>query len=89
MQLNNKAFAWTVSLFSGVLWFLMMTGSLLTGLGVRTVTGLGSLHPFFSYSWLGMILIVIEHLVGGFIFGWIFAWLYNKMLKRGQTPPLQ
>lgn len=86
MQLNIKAFAWTVSVFAGACWFLMMVFSLLTGVGERTVATLGSYHPFFSYSWWGMVIIVVEHLIGGFIVGWIFAWLYNKMLKKGQPP---
>jgi len=81
MQLNPKAFGFAVAIFAGACWFVLMVFSLLTGIGEMTLTTLGAFHPFFSYSWAGMIIIVIEHLIGGFIVGWIFAWLYNKLLK--------
>ncbi len=81
MQLNPKALAYTVAIFSAACWFILMTFSLITGIGNLTMTELGAYHPFFTYSWGGMIIIVIEHLVGGYIVGWIFAWLYNKFLQ--------
>lgn len=81
MQLNSKAFGFAAAIFAGACWFLSMIFSLLTGVGEMTLTTLGSYHPFFSYSFGGMIIIVIEHLIGGYILGWIFAWLYNKFLK--------
>ena len=80
MQLNPKAFGFAVAIFAGACWFVSMVFSLLTGIGEMTLTTFGAFHPFFSYSWAGMIIIVIEHLIGGFILGWIFAWLYNKFL---------
>jgi len=81
MQLNPKTLGYTVAIFAGAYWFLAMIFSLLTGIGEITLTTLGSFHPFFSYSWAGMIIIVIEHLIAGFIVGWIFAKVYNKLLK--------
>lgn len=81
MSLNSKAFGLAVAILSGAYWFLAMSFSLLTGIGEITLTTIGAYHPFFSYSWAGMIIIVIEHLIAGFIAGWIFAWLYNKLLK--------
>ena len=80
MQLNPKALGLTVAILSGAFWFLAMTFSLLTGIGEVTLTTIGAFHPFFSYSWAGMIIIVIEHLIAGFIVGWIFAKVYNKLL---------
>ncbi len=82
MQLNSKALGLTLAIIAGAWWFLMMSFSLLTGIGDMTVMMVGGFHPFFSYSWGGMIIIVIEHLIGGFVFGWVFGWLYNKMLNR-------
>ena len=79
MQLNAKALGLTAGILVGLCWLAGMTLSLLTGIGERTVTTLGSYHLFFSYSWLGMAIMVIEHLIGGFIAGNIFAWLYNKL----------
>jgi len=81
MQLNPKALGYTAAIFAGAYWFLAMTFSLLTGIGAITLTTLGSFHPFFSYSWQGMIIIMIEHLIGGYVAGWIFAWLYNRLLR--------
>jgi len=81
MQLSPKTLGYTVAILSAACWFLAMIFSLLTGIGVITLTTLGAFHPFFTYSWGGMVIIVIEHLIGGYIVGWIFASLYNKLLK--------
>jgi len=82
MQLNSKALGLAAAIFAGACWLLMIGFSLLTGIGETTVTIIGAFHPFFSYSWSGLVIIVIEHLIGGFIVGWIFAWLYNKLLPK-------
>lgn len=82
MQLNKKALGLTVAVLSGAFWLVAMVFSLLTSVGELTLTTLGSFHPFFGYSWGGMVIIVIEHLIGGFILGWLFAWVYNKFLSR-------
>lgn len=81
MQLNPKALALTSAILCAAFWFIAMTFSLLSGIGEMTLTIIGSFHPFFSYSWIGMVIIVIEHLIGAFIVGWLFAWLYNKFLS--------
>ena len=82
MQLQPRALGLAVAIFTGAVWFLAMVLSLLSGIGEVTLTTIGSFHPFFSYSWGGMVIIVIEHLIGGFICGWIFAWLYNRLIAR-------
>ncbi len=81
MQLNPKALGLTAGVFAGALWFIAMVVSLATGLGQMTLVTLGSYHPWFSYSWVGMVVITIEHLVGGFILGYIFAKAYNAFSK--------
>ena len=81
-MLNSKALGLALSVLAGGVWFLMMGFSLLSGMGERTVMALGSYHPFFSYSFGGLIIIVIEHLIGGFIVGVIFAKLYNRFVNR-------
>lgn len=78
MNLNPKALGMTVSVLTGAFWFIAMSFSLLTGLGKRTLDLLGGMHPFYHYTWGGMLTLVIEHLIFGFIVGWIFARLYNK-----------
>lgn len=78
MKLDSKAFAKAVAIFSGGWWLVIMGFSLIFGVGQQTISTLGSYHPFFSYNWGGLVVIVIEHLIGGFILGWIFAWLYNR-----------
>ncbi|MBI3638607.1 hypothetical protein HY227_02585 [Candidatus Wolfebacteria bacterium] len=80
-QLNSKALGYAVGVFTGGLWLIFMAFSLLTGIGETTITTFGLFHPFFSYSWIGLVIIVVEHLIGGFILGWIFAQLYNKFSK--------
>ena len=80
-QLSPKALGLASAILCGAFWFLAMVFSLLTRIGEITLTTIGSFHPFFNYSWGGMVIIVIEHLIGGFIVCWIFAWLYNKFLK--------
>ena len=81
MQLNPKALGLTAGVLGGAFWLVAMMLSLLTGFGEQTLTTLGSWHPFFSYSMGGMVVIVIEHFVAGFIAGWIFAAVYNKFNK--------
>ncbi len=81
MQLHSKALGLTVGIFAGGFWFLAMSLSLLTGMGARTVMTIGSFHPFFSYSWIGMLWMPAIHLVGGFLLGWLFAKLYNALAK--------
>ncbi len=81
MQLNPKACGLTVGVLGGAFWLVAMILSLLTGLGEQTLTTWGSWHPFFSYSFLGLVIMVIEHLVFGFIVGWIFATVYNLFNK--------
>ncbi|KKU91062.1 MAG: hypothetical protein UY23_C0004G0007 [Candidatus Jorgensenbacteria bacterium GW2011_GWA1_48_11] len=81
MQLNSQALAKTVAVLAGAFWFLVMGFSLLTGVGQMTLTTLGSFHPWFTYSWGGWVIIVIEHLIGGYILGYIFAWVYNRFSR--------
>ena len=80
-ELNKKALGLAAGTLAGAGWFLAMTFSLLAGVGEITMTTVGSFHPFFTYSWAGMVIIVVEHLIGGFLVGWTFAWLYNRFAK--------
>lgn len=78
MQLNPRALAKTVAVLAAAFWLLAMGFSLLTGVGQTTITTLGSFHPWFTYSWIGWLIIIIEHLICGYILGYIFAWVYNR-----------
>lgn len=78
MQLNPKGLAAALGIFGGAAWAIAMIFSFLTGVGVRTLITIGSYHPFFSYSWGGMLIMAIEHLIAGYVVGWIIAKLYNK-----------
>ena len=62
MQINPKSLGLALGIIAGAWWFLIMTVSLLTGIADMTITMVGGFHPFFSYSWGGMVIIVIEHL---------------------------
>ena len=81
MELNPKALGYALGVLLGGFWLIAMGFSLLTGVGRTTISILGGLHPFFTYSWSGFAVVTVEHLVAGFIIGWIFATLYNKFLK--------
>jgi len=85
MQFNPKALGLATAVFAGAAWLIAMAVSLITGVGVVTLTTLGSFHPFFAYSWGGLVVIVIEHLICGFIVGYVFAWLYNKFLAKNSS----
>lgn len=78
MTLNPKALGLTLAIVAGGGWFLVMTFSLLTGVGDAFVAAWGIKHPFFSYTWGGMVMMVIQHLIYGFVGGWILARLYNR-----------
>ena len=78
MKLNSKAFSLTVGTLAGAWWLLAMGTSLLTGFGARTLMTFGSFHPWFSYSWGGLLWMVVAHLIAGTVIGWVFATLYNK-----------
>ena len=81
MKLNSKALGLAVAIFAGACWLILMSVSLLSGYGKTMVVAVGTLHPFFVYSWTGLVVMVIEHFVGGFILGWLFGWLYNRFVK--------
>lgn len=81
MKLNSKAFALTVGTLAGAWWLLVMGFSLLTGIGVSTLSTFGSYHPWFSYSWGGLLWMAVLHLIGGAAAGWLFATLYNKFAE--------
>lgn len=78
MKLNAKAWGMTVGTMAGAWWLLAMGFSLLTGFGARTLSTLGSYHLWFSYSWGGLVWMVVAHLAAGMAGGWVFASLYNK-----------
>ncbi len=82
MQLNSKALGYALALLAAGFWLLAMGLSLLTGVGHTTISTLGGFHPFFSYSWTGLLVIIVEHLIFGYIVGWVFAWLYNKFANQ-------
>ena len=81
MKLNKLALAYTLAIFNGVIAFLMMAYSLLTGKASDFLTRAAALH-WASYSWGGAILVLIEEAICGFIVGWLFAWVYNKFVKE-------
>jgi hypothetical protein len=81
MKLNPKALGLTLAIFAALCWLILMSVSLLTGYAKTAVVAVGSFHPFFSYSWTGLIWMVVQHFIGGFIVGWLFGWVYNRLVK--------
>ncbi len=82
MELNPRALGYTIATIAGGFWLIFMGLSLLFGWFTNYVELLGAFHPWWSNSFSGLITIVIEHIVCGFIAGWIFALLYNHFLKK-------
>ena len=80
-MLNPKALGSTLAILAGAFWLVAMSVSLLTGLWQDTVAPVSGFHPYVTYTWTGMVLIVVEHLVAGYILGWVFAWLYNRLSR--------
>lgn len=81
IKLDSKAVGLALGVVAALFWLVTMSFSLLTGIGEITMTTLGSYHPFFTYSWGGMVIVVVENLIYGFVLGWTFAWVYNKFVK--------
>jgi hypothetical protein len=81
MKLDPKAFGLTLAILCSAFWFILMTLALLTGFLQTTVIGVGTLHPFFTYSWTGLIYMIVQHFIYGFVGGWLIGWLYNKLAK--------
>ncbi len=79
--MNPKNLGLSLAIVSGGFWFVAMTLALTTGIGDVTVKGVGALHPWFDFSWIGMVVMVAQHLIGGFILGYAIAWVYNKAPK--------
>lgn len=81
MKLNKLAFAYAIAIFDGALVFLAMAYSLLFGKASVAMARVAAIH-FAPYSFLGAILMLIEHAIAGFIIGWVFVWLYNSFIKE-------
>jgi len=81
MKLNKLALAYATAIFDGGLVFLAMIYFLLSGKASVAMTRVAAIH-FAPYSFLGAILMLVEHAIAGFILGWIFAWLYNSFIKE-------
>ena len=78
MQLNSKALGLAIGVVSAGVWFVIMTVSLLTGFLDQTIQAIGSFHPGFSYTWMGLLYVVVMHLVAGFGMGFVIALVYNQ-----------
>jgi ABC-type spermidine/putrescine transport system permease subunit I len=78
MLLKAKAFALASGVFGGVLAFLFMTVSLMTGYAEDLIMKWGPLHPGFSYSYFGAVWMGILYFVVCYVGGYIFAWFYNR-----------
>jgi len=81
MKLNKLAFGYAWGIVSGFGIFLVMAYSLIGDKATDFMARIAVLH-FVTYSWSGAFVMLIEHLVAGFVVGWVFAWLYNELLKE-------
>lgn len=81
MKLHKLAFAYTVAIFDGLGIFFIMAYSLIFHKADVALARFAALH-WANYSLSGAILMLIEHVILGFVLGWLFAWLYNKFVKE-------
>lgn len=81
MKLDKVALAWAFAIFDGLIVFLAMAFSLLTGRVSDAMTRVAALHGV-SYSWVGALAMAVEHAVVGFALGWFFAWVYNSFVRE-------
>lgn len=80
-MLNAKALAITAGIFGAVFAGGIVVVSLLTGYAADYLTLVGPLHPWYAYSYLGALILAVEHFVVCFIGAYIFGALYNVFAK--------
>jgi len=81
MNLNPKALGLTAGILLGVMAFAVVSVSVLTGYLREVVIIVGSMHPWFSYTYIGALWMGALHFLCGSIAGWVFAKIYNKLAE--------
>ena len=80
-MLKPKALGLTLGIFWAVMAAGMMLVSMWTGYAKEMLETFGPLHPWYSYSYLGALILAVEHFVCGLVGGALFAWVYNQFAK--------
>ncbi len=80
-MLNAKALALTAGILGAVVAGGLVVVSLLTGYAADYLAMVGPLHPWYAYSYLGALILAVEHFVGCFIGGYVFGAVYNVFAK--------
>ncbi|GEM_PF-2045165 len=86
-MLNPKVFGFASAVVGAAFWIIVMGFSLVTGSGYVIVSALGGFFPIFSYSFLGLIIIIIEQSILCFLVGWAFARAYNYISDYASSNP--
>lgn len=81
MQLNVKALALASGIVIGALSFIAAEVAVFTGTGLDYVMLTGPLHPGFSPTPLGAVILAIWMFIYGFIGGAALAYIYNYFAK--------
>jgi len=81
-QFHAHALASSGAIISAVVMLLLGIGA---NIGIYTGAAemMQQWHMFFSFSFGGIIVGMIEAAIITYIFLYAFAWVYNKMLERG------
>lgn len=81
MKLNVKALALASGIVIGVFSFIAAEIAVFTGIGLDYVALTGPLHPGFSPTPLGAVILAIWMFIYGFIGGGALAYIYNYFAK--------
>jgi hypothetical protein len=85
MQLNVKALALASGIVIGTFSFVAAEVAVLTGSGLDYITLTGPLHPGFSPTPLGAVILAIWMFVYGLIGGAALALIYNYVAKEEKS----
>ena len=84
---NPKVFGCALAAVGAAFWIIVMGFSLITGAGYVIAASLGGFFPIFSYSFFGLIAVVIEQSILCFLVGWSFARAYNYISDYASSNP--
>lgn len=80
MNLSPKGLGLTAGIFCGIFHLGFIAISVATGFAKDLIMLVGSMHPWFSYTYLGAIWMGVFHFVVVGLVAALFAWVYNKLV---------
>ena len=86
MQLNVKALALASGIVIGAFSLVVSEAAVLTGIGLDYVSITGPLHPGYSPTPLGAVILAFWMFIYGLIGGALLAYIYNYFAKGEKSP---